>query len=496
MDAPPQRPGSLVRRLALALVLALPVLAAGATVARAADPVIMAAGDIACDNGGSATPGDCSQLYTSNLAITQKNSAEGLAALLAIGDLQYENASLAEFGRGFGPTWGRLALRPILHPALGNHEYQTSGAKAVLRLLQQHRRQRRARGPGLVQLRRRGELAPHRPELEQRVLARGVRPPSRSTSGWTPTSRPTQQNCILAYWHHPLENLAASAGRSGRSSTTRASTSCSSAISTATSAPRAINPNGSSDPNGPREVIVGTGGKSGGKYGLLKMTLHPRSADWKFVGSGSSNSGSATCHTAPPPPPPPPPRRRRAAGRLRRDDLRTDRQLHRHLHEHARPAGSGTSATARAPARPTPRQTRRTPTPSPGPTPSACRPRTSGGSGAVTRTVTVAAPGEPPPETPRAAGRRAADAAAGRPVARTTPGAPVTLTTTNGAARCAGSCASASSGWRITSLSCRALVDARPALHGQGATGQAAVQRDRDADACPRARRPRATGSP
>ena len=80
MDALPQRPGSLIRRLALAFVLALPVLAAGATVARAADPVIMAAGDIACDGPGSATPGDCSHLYTSNLALTQTNSAEGLAA--------------------------------------------------------------------------------------------------------------------------------------------------------------------------------------------------------------------------------------------------------------------------------------------------------------------------------------------------------------------------------------------------------------------------------
>ena len=129
MDALPQRPGSLIGRLALALVLALAALAASSTVARAADPVIMAAGDIACDGPGIATPGDCSHLYTSNLAISQGNSAEGLAALLAIGDLQYENASLAEMQRGFGPTWGRLALRPILKPVPGNHDYQTSDAK-------------------------------------------------------------------------------------------------------------------------------------------------------------------------------------------------------------------------------------------------------------------------------------------------------------------------------------------------------------------------------
>ena len=61
---------------------------------------------------------------------------------------------------------------------------------------------------------------------------------------------------------------------------------------------------------GPREAIVGTGGKDGGVDGLLKMTLHVSSADWSFVGTTSS-SGSATCRRAgaPPPPPPPPPSR-------------------------------------------------------------------------------------------------------------------------------------------------------------------------------------------
>jgi PKD repeat protein len=70
--------------------------------------------------------------------------------------------------------------------------------------------------------------------------------------------------------------------------------------------PRGLDPSGRPDANGPREAIVGTGGKDGGVYGLLKMTLHANSADWSFVGT-TSNSGSATCRGPVPPPPPPPP---------------------------------------------------------------------------------------------------------------------------------------------------------------------------------------------
>jgi PKD repeat protein len=115
----------------------------------------------------------------------------------------------------------------------------------------------------------------------------------------------TSQPCILAFWHHALSTAPAErpmwqdmydAGvdfvLAGHVHSYRA--------------PRAIDPNGNADANGPREVIVGTGGKDGGTYGLLKLTLHANSADWTFVGT-TSNSGSATCHGSTPPPPPPPP---------------------------------------------------------------------------------------------------------------------------------------------------------------------------------------------
>ena len=71
----------------------------------------------------------------------------------------------------------------------------------------------------------------------------------------------TQQNCILAYWHHPLENLPAS----GRALWTLLYNAGVDFVLVGHQhvyrAPRAINPNGSSDANGPREVIVGTGGR-------------------------------------------------------------------------------------------------------------------------------------------------------------------------------------------------------------------------------------------
>jgi acid phosphatase type 7 len=74
-------------------------------------------------------------------------------------------------------------------------------------------------------------------------------------------------------------------------------------------------PDGRADPKrGIREFVVGTGGYShypivnpipNGKvhnddtYGVLKLTLHPKGYEWRFVpveGRTFSDSGSAQCH--------------------------------------------------------------------------------------------------------------------------------------------------------------------------------------------------------
>ncbi len=95
--------------------------------AQGADPVIAAAGDIACDpaspffNGGVGRPGLCRHKLTSDLLLRSD-----LSRILAVGDLQYEDGKLSAFLASFDPTWGRL--KPLIRPVPGNHEYHDPGA--------------------------------------------------------------------------------------------------------------------------------------------------------------------------------------------------------------------------------------------------------------------------------------------------------------------------------------------------------------------------------
>ena len=128
--------------------------------AAGADPVIAAAGDIACSPSDSYGPSTCHQRETSDLLV-----GTALDAVLPLGDIQYDSASLANIMAVYDPSWGRV--KSISHPILGNHE---GSGRRLLRLLQRHRASRMGRpgrGQGLVQLRCR-QLAPDRAQLELR----------------------------------------------------------------------------------------------------------------------------------------------------------------------------------------------------------------------------------------------------------------------------------------------------------------------------------------
>src|SRR5512134_442223 len=113
----------------LACVAMVAAAAAGwpASRAEAADPVIAAAGDVACSssssnfNGGNGTADRCRQKYTSDTLVNA-----GLSAVLVLGDAQYENGTLSGFRNSYDLSWGRV--KTITRPAAGNHEYQTAGA--------------------------------------------------------------------------------------------------------------------------------------------------------------------------------------------------------------------------------------------------------------------------------------------------------------------------------------------------------------------------------
>jgi hypothetical protein len=83
-------------------------------------PVIAAAGDIACSpsspqfHGGSGTRSNCRELAVSQLL-------QGAAAVLALGDTQYECGDASAIQASYDLSWGRF--KSITHPAIGNHEY-------------------------------------------------------------------------------------------------------------------------------------------------------------------------------------------------------------------------------------------------------------------------------------------------------------------------------------------------------------------------------------
>ena len=91
------------------------------------DPVIVAAGDIACSpadanyNGGAGTATACHEQATSDLVLSLNP-----LAVLTLGDEQYNSGKLTDFLTSYDPTWGRF--KDITHPALGNHEFGTTGA--------------------------------------------------------------------------------------------------------------------------------------------------------------------------------------------------------------------------------------------------------------------------------------------------------------------------------------------------------------------------------
>jgi hypothetical protein len=86
------------------------------------DPLIAAAGDIACDsssphfNGGLGDDTDCHMKQTSDLVIGLHPDG-----VLAVGDTQYEAGTPPDYRASYDPTWGRF--KSITRAVIGNHEY-------------------------------------------------------------------------------------------------------------------------------------------------------------------------------------------------------------------------------------------------------------------------------------------------------------------------------------------------------------------------------------
>jgi hypothetical protein len=269
----------------------------------AADPVIAAAGDIACD-------GTCGQEATARLLAGLRPDA-----VLGLGDYQYERATLPTLRAHYGPFWGRFKDRTY---PINGAVHDLYGTGAYLRYF-------RAGGP--VPLRPEASYsfdigAWHVVALNSSCFTR----PECNVAAWTNwLRRDLQRNpraCALAYFHDPYwtsptgvhepsdklgpwidvlyEHRVDVVLQGGNHDYERF-------------APQG--PDGRYDPQrGITAFVTGTGGRShyqfrgsaantrarnDDTFGVLKMALHPTGYDWQFVrvpGKTFTDTGSATCH--------------------------------------------------------------------------------------------------------------------------------------------------------------------------------------------------------
>lgn len=86
---------------------------------------VAAAGDIACDpgdggfHGGAGDPSTCAEAATADLI-----GRLAPDAVLALGDLQYDDGAPAKYAASYAPTWGRF--QSMTYPVPGNHDWGTA----------------------------------------------------------------------------------------------------------------------------------------------------------------------------------------------------------------------------------------------------------------------------------------------------------------------------------------------------------------------------------
>jgi hypothetical protein len=285
------------------------------------DPVVAAAGDIACDpastnyNGGDGTASSCRQRSTSDLLLDRD-----LAAVLPLGDEQYQRGTLPAFSASFGPTWGRS--KALMRPVPGNHEYETAGAEGYFDYFNGV-----GASSGVAGDRDKGYYsydvgAWHLIALNSNCSDVGGCEAGSPQQQWLQSDLAQHATvCTLAYWHH----ARFSSGLHGNADAMQAiwQTLQDAGADVVLSghdhdyerfAPQTAT--GVADPTaGLREFVVGTGGRdhyafdtveqpnsearSSDTFGVLMLTLHPTSYDWQFVpesGMTFTDTGSADCH--------------------------------------------------------------------------------------------------------------------------------------------------------------------------------------------------------
>ena len=286
----------------------------------ATDPVIAAAGDIACDpasasfNSGLGTASSCRQKYTADIV-----AGTEVAGVLPLGDLQYEQGTLAQFSGSYDRSWG--SFKDITYPAIGNHELSTPGGAGYYDYFNGSGNLNGPageRGKGYYSY----DIGSwHLIALNSNCTSSSSCRAGQAQETWLRAdlaAHPTA--CTLAYWHHPRF----SSGQHGDTALMQDiwkalyDGNADVVLTGHDHLYERFGPQteiGVADPaRGIRAFVVGTGGRShygfgipkpnsevrnSDTYGVLKLTLHANSYDWAFVpeaGKTFTDFGSASCH--------------------------------------------------------------------------------------------------------------------------------------------------------------------------------------------------------
>jgi hypothetical protein len=288
----------------------------------AADPVVAAAGDVACAPPAIRTSSKCHHADTAKLLV-----AGNYTAVLPLGDLQYECGQLSAFKTVYGPSWGQV--KSISHPTVGDNDYEsttcsTPGASGYFTYFGAAASPNQ---PGCTSSCR-GYYSYDLGSWHVVVLNTNCNKPgvggcsATSAQGkWLAADLAAHRTkCTLAYWHRPRWKENGDINAALSYFVTALYNAGADVILSASShfyarfAPQT--PSGALDnANGIRQFIVGTGGKSlhglsstpdpqvqvrqNTAYGILQLALHPTSYDWKFVpeaGKTFADSGTQSCH--------------------------------------------------------------------------------------------------------------------------------------------------------------------------------------------------------
>jgi hypothetical protein len=272
----------------------------------AADPIVASAGDIACTPGATVSKYACQQAAVSDLV-----TGSDVTAVQTLGDNQYDSGTLSEFIGSYDLSWGRV--KDKTYPAPGNHEYLTTGGSGYFSYFGAS-----AGDPS------KGYYSYDIGAWHVIVLNDEISHSIGSAQEqWLKSDLANNAAlCTLAVWHKPRFSSASStASVSGVAPFWQDLYNGKADVvlnghmhNYERFAPQ--NPNGVADSvNGIREFIVGTGGRShqsfagpilatsevrdATSFGVLELTLHSSSYDWKFVpaaGSAFTDSGSDACH--------------------------------------------------------------------------------------------------------------------------------------------------------------------------------------------------------